>query len=59
MVAQSLIPGMEHRRHPEFAAEIVRKGIDRMGGQVGVDSAFGKGCRFWLRLKPSNAISAS
>lgn len=29
---------------------IVRKAIERMGGRVGVESALGKGSRFWLEL---------
>ncbi|HTO02636.1 MAG TPA: ATP-binding protein, partial [Opitutus sp.] len=29
---------------------IVRKGIERMGGRVGVESALGEGSRFWLEL---------
>jgi signal transduction histidine kinase len=29
---------------------IVRKGSERMGGRVGVESAPGKGSRFWLEL---------
>ena len=33
---------------------IVRKAIDRMNGQVGVDSKPGEGCRFWIELpRPS------
>uniref|UniRef100_UPI0038503584 ATP-binding protein n=1 Tax=Amazonocrinis nigriterrae TaxID=2840443 RepID=UPI0038503584 len=30
---------------------IVRKGIDRMGGHVGVESALGQGSRFWIELQ--------
>lgn len=30
---------------------IVRKAVEKMGGKVGVKSEFGKGSRFWLRLK--------
>lgn len=29
---------------------LVRKGIERMGGHVGLESALGKGSRFWLEL---------
>jgi signal transduction histidine kinase len=30
---------------------IVRKGAERMGGQVGVESTFGQGSRFWVELQ--------
>jgi PAS domain S-box-containing protein len=30
---------------------IVRKAVERMGGQVGVSSTEGKGSRFWIQLK--------
>jgi signal transduction histidine kinase len=29
---------------------IVRKGVERMGGRVGVESALGQGSRFWIEL---------
>lgn len=30
---------------------LVKKGVERMGGQVGVESALGSGSRFWIELK--------
>lgn len=33
---------------------IVRKGIERMGGQVGVESKPGQGSRFWIRLNQAS-----
>jgi len=30
---------------------IVRRGIERMGGSVGVESELGQGSRFWLELR--------
>ncbi|MBD2567095.1 CHASE3 domain-containing protein [Anabaena lutea] len=33
---------------------IVRKGIERMGGQVGVESHVNQGSRFWLELPKAN-----
>ncbi|MDB6123718.1 MAG: hypothetical protein JWQ71_2711 [Pedosphaera sp.] len=32
---------------------IVRKAIERMGGQVGVESELGKGSKFWIQIKKS------
>jgi signal transduction histidine kinase len=34
---------------------IVHKGIERMGGQVGVESQLGQGSRFWVDLPPVKA----
>jgi signal transduction histidine kinase len=32
---------------------IVRRGIERMGGHVGLESALGAGSRFWVELPES------
>lgn len=49
--------GIFERLHNERAYEgtgiglsIVKKAIQRMGGQVGIESELGKGCRFWFEL---------
>ena len=34
---------------------IVKKGVDRMGGQVGVESQLGQGSRFWIQLRKHDA----
>jgi len=46
------------RIHPAAAFEgtgigltIVRKAIERMGARVGLESALGQGCNFWIQLK--------
>jgi signal transduction histidine kinase len=36
---------------------IVRKSIERMGGRVGVESAVGRGSRFWIELTSAGATS--
>jgi PAS domain S-box-containing protein len=33
---------------------IVRKAVERMGGQMGVESAVGQGSKFWIQLKGVN-----
>jgi len=37
---------------------IVRKAVERMGGRAGVESAVGQGSRFWIELKPADALPA-
>jgi light-regulated signal transduction histidine kinase (bacteriophytochrome) len=32
---------------------LVRKGIERMGGRIGLESKPGEGARFWFELKPA------
>ena len=34
-----------------FGLAIVQKGVEHMGGRVGVESAVGKGARFWFELQ--------
>jgi PAS domain S-box-containing protein len=58
---QDRIFGMFQRLHNLQAYEgtgiglaIVRKAVERMGGQVGVESEPGKGSRFWLQLARGN-----
>jgi signal transduction histidine kinase len=36
---------------PELVSAIVRKGIDRMGGCVGVESQLGQKSSFWIELR--------
>jgi len=47
--------GMFERLNPDFPGTgiglaLVRKGIERMGGKVSVESEVGKGSRFWIEL---------
>ena len=34
---------------------IVQKGVERMRGQVGVESEVGKGSRFWIELESADS----
>ncbi|NEU75762.1 PAS domain-containing protein [Hassallia byssoidea VB512170] len=43
--------GMETYPGTGIGLAIVRKGIDRMGGCVGVESQLGQGSRFWIELR--------
>jgi signal transduction histidine kinase len=36
---------------------IVKKTVERMGGEVGVESQLGKGSKFWIKLLPATAKS--
>jgi signal transduction histidine kinase len=55
--AQERVFGMFQRLHRDneypgtgVGLTIVRKAMQRMGGQVGVESEIGKGSRFWIQL---------
>jgi PAS domain S-box-containing protein len=55
--------GMFERIHPEDTYEgtgiglaIVRKAVERMGGQVGVESDGVNGSRFWIQLPAANPL---
>jgi signal transduction histidine kinase len=38
---------------------IVRKGVERMGGHLGLQSEPGKGSKFWIELKESKDFRSS
>jgi len=43
--------GMETYPGTGIGLAIVQKGIERLGGRVGLESSEGKGSRFWIQLK--------
>ena len=55
--------GVFERLHPAnrypgtgIGLAIVHKGIERMGGQVGVESEVNKGSRFWIELRKAESV---
>ena len=47
--------GIESYPGTGIGLAIVKKGTDRMGGQVGVESQLGQGSRFWIQLRKHDA----
>jgi PAS domain S-box-containing protein len=47
--------GIESYPGTGIGLAIVKKGTDRMGGQVGVESQLGQGSRFWIQLRKHEA----
>jgi signal transduction histidine kinase len=43
--------GVESYPGTGMGLAIVKKGVQRMGGEVGLESGLGKGSRFWVRLQ--------
>ena len=46
--------GLEAYPGTGIGLAIVRKGIERLGGQVGVESELVKGSRFWFELREAH-----
>lgn len=49
------LQGVENYPGTGIGLAIVKKGLERMGGQVGVESAPGRGSRFWIDLRLKGA----
>lgn len=47
--------GIESYPGTGIGLAIVKKGVDRMGGHVGVESQLGQGSRFWIQLRKHEA----
>jgi len=47
--------GIESYPGTGIGLAIVKKGVNRMGGQVGVESQLGQGSRFWIQLRKHDA----
>jgi PAS domain S-box-containing protein len=47
------LQGSENFPGTGLGLAIVKKGVERMEGQVGVESTLGEGSRFWIDLKPA------
>jgi PAS domain S-box-containing protein len=44
--------GIESYQGTGIGLAMVRKGVERMGGKVGVESELGQGSKFWIQLLP-------
>jgi len=44
---------LDGEKHPGtgIGLAIVQKGVERLGGRVGVESTLGEGSRFWIELR--------
>ena len=58
--------GVFYRLHPidkypgtGIGLAIVQKGVERMGGEVGVESEPGRGSRFWIELPAASSSVGS